>query len=328
MALYSSKAYDKKYFEKFKPSNLEFTYFETQLNPLTVKLAENHQAICAFVNDDLSAKTLEAIEKDLNINLIAMRCAGYNNIDLNKANKLKFKIARVVEYSPYAVAEHAVCLALALNRRIKQSIDRVREGNFELNGLLGFDFHGKTVGVIGTGKIGSCFINIMKGFGMKIVCHDNYPNPTLKLDPHVKYVELDELYAQSDIVSIHSNLNSDTFHLIDKNSIQKMKPGVMILNVSRGGILNTRDVIEALKSGHIGYLGVDVVEKEEEIFFKDLSSGIIADDEIARLMTFNNVIITGHQAFFTSEAITNISRTTCDNLTKMLSGLPCDNYIL
>ena len=211
--MYSSKLYDKNYFEMFKPKNIEFTYYETQLNPLTVKLADNHDAICAFVNDDLSAKTLEIIEKDLNINIIAMRCAGYNNVDIKHAKKLKFKIARVIEYSPHAVAEHAVCLALSLNRRIKQSIDRVREGNFELNGLLGFDFHGKTVGVIGTGKIGTCFVNIMKGFGTKIICHDNYPNPTLKLDPNVKYVEPDELYAQSDIISIHSNLSLSLIHI-------------------------------------------------------------------------------------------------------------------
>lgn len=326
VAMFSSKEYDKRYFLKNTPQNIEFTFFETQLNPITAKLSENYDAVCAFVNDDISSQTLEIINK-FNINKIAMRCAGFNNIDINKAKELQFKIARVIEYSPFAVAEHAVCLAMALNRRIKQSIDRVRDGNFELDGLLGFDFHGKTVGVIGTGKIGTCFVNIMKGFGTNILCYDKYPNPVLTADPQIKYVELDEIYKNSDIISIHSNLNPGTFHLIEEQTIKKMKPGVMILNVSRGPIINTRDVIEGLKSRHIGYLGIDVVEKEEEIFFKDLSSGIISNDDIARLMTFNNVIITGHQAFFTQEALTNISLTTCDNLSKMFSGLPCGNYI-
>ena len=327
IAVFSAKGYDKKYFDLHKPADYEYTFFEAQLNPFTAKLAEEHDAVCAFVNDDLSAKTLEVIKNKANIDKIVMRCAGFNNIDLNVAKELKFKIARVAEYSPHAVAEHAVCLALALNRRIKLSIDRVRDSNFELDGLLGFDFYGKTVGVIGTGKIGTCFVNIMKGFGMNILCYDQYQNPVLKDDPNIKYVELDEIFRNSDVISIHSNLNPGTFHLIDSKSIEKMKTGVMILNVSRGPIINTHDIIEALKSKKVGYLGIDVVEKEEEVFFKDLSSGIIKNDDIARLLTFNNVIITGHQAFFTQEALTNISKTTLENLKHMFSGLPCDNYL-
>jgi D-lactate dehydrogenase len=234
----------------------------------------------------------------------------------------------VVEYSPHAVAEHAVCLAMALNRRIKQSVDRIRDSNFELDGLLGFDIYGKTVGVIGTGKIGTCFVNIMKGFGAKILCFDDYPNPNIKNDPQCKYVSMDELFRESDIVSIHSNLNPGTFHLIDSKAIEKMKAGVMILNVSRGPIINTKDVIEALKSKKIGYLGIDVVEKEEEVFFKDLSTSHISNDDIARLLTFNNVIVTGHQAFFTQEALTNIARHTVDNLNNMFKGLPSNNYVI
>jgi D-lactate dehydrogenase len=328
IAVFSSKGYDKTYLNKHKTHNLEFTFFESRLEPKTAKLAEDHHAVCAFVNDDLSSETLEILKEEYSIDKIAMRCAGYNNIDLEKAKKLSYRIARVVEYSPHAVAEHAVTLIMALNRRVKQSIDRVRDANFELDGLLGFDIHGKTVGVIGTGKIGTCFANIMKGFGANLLLYDEYQNPQLKDDPHCKYVSMDELFKNSDIISIHSNLNPGTFHLIDKKSIEKMKPGVMIINVSRGPIINTKDVIEGLKSKKVGYLGLDVVEQEEEVFFKDLSSDMISNDDIARLMMFNNVIITGHQAFFTQEALTNISRHTIENLNNMFKGLPSKNYVI
>jgi D-lactate dehydrogenase len=326
IAFFSSKKYDIKNFESLNKSlnkNFELTFYETQLNKDTAVLAQNHQAICAFVNDDIKADVLRKLNQTHNT-VIALRCAGFNNVDLITAKELGFKICRVPEYSPAAIAEHAACLILALNRRIRKSMDRIREGNFELDGLMGFDIKGKTVGVIGTGKIGTCFVNIMKGFGANVLLYDLYKNKLLEGE---KYVDLDELYAKSDIISIHSNLNDNTYHMINKATIDKMKHGVMIINVSRGAILDTHAVIEGLKRGKIGYLGVDVVENEEHIFFRDNSDMVIVDDDIGRLLSFNNVIITGHQAFFTQEAVDSIVSVTLNNLDQIFKGEKCPNML-
>jgi D-lactate dehydrogenase len=328
IAFFSSKKYDIQNFQNLNKTldkNFELTFFETQLNKDTAVLAKGHNAVCAFVNDDIKEETLQKLKSE-GINTIALRCAGYNNVDLKVAKDLKFKICRVPEYSPAAIAEHAICLILALNRRIKKSMDRIREGNFELDGLMGFDIKGKTVGVIGTGKIGTCFVNIIKGFGANVLLHDVYKNKVLE-ERGEKYVDLDEVYANSDIISIHSNLTNDTFHMINKETIDKMKHGVMIINVSRGAIIDTHAVIEGLKSGRIGYLGLDVVENEEHIFFRDCSDKVIVDDDIGRLLSFTNVIITGHQAFFTQEAVNSIVTVTLNNLEKIFKGEKSDNLL-
>jgi D-lactate dehydrogenase len=328
IAFFSSKKYDIKHFEHLNKQlnkNFELSFFETQLNKDTAILTQGHKAVCAFVNDDIKEDVLRKLNQN-GINVLALRCAGFNNVDQNVAKELGFKICRVPEYSPAAIAEHATCLILALNRQIRKSIDRIREGNFELNGLMGFDIKGKTVGVIGTGKIGTCFVDIMKGFGAKVLLHDLYKNKQLE-ERGDRYVDLDEIYAKSDIISIHSNLNNNTFHMINKETIDKMKPGVMIINVSRGAILDTRAVIHGLKTGQIGYLGVDVVENEEHIFFRDNSDKVMVDDDIARLLSFNNVIITGHQAFFTQEAVNSIVTVTLDNLDKIFKGEKCGNLL-
>lgn len=287
-------------------------YFSVHLSEKTAALAKNFPAISCFVTDQLNAEVLNIIAKN-GTKLIAFRCAGFNQVDLVTAKKLGLTVVRVPNYSPYAVAEFAVGLILALNRKIPQACARVREHNFSLDGLLGFDLHGRTVGIIGTGKIGTIFGKIMQGFGCKILANDTIPNEVCQ-SMGVKYVSINDLYQQADIISLHCPLTPDTHHLINEAALSQMKPGGMLINTGRGALIDSKAIIQALKQKTIGYLGMDVYEEEENLFFQDLSDVIIQDDIFARLQTFPNVIITGHQAFFTQEALTNIAETTLANI--------------
>jgi D-lactate dehydrogenase len=278
----------------------------------TVALAKEYDAICVFVNDSLQSPVLETLS-ETGVKLIALRCAGFNNVDVNKASELGLGVVRVPAYSPYAVAEHTLGLILSLNRKFHKAFTRVRDGNFALDGLLGFDLHNKTVGVIGTGKIGQIFIDLVKGFSCEVLAYDKYPNKELQTSG-LKYVDLHELYSKSDVISLHCPLNHDTYHIINDYAINSMKQNVMIVNTSRGKLIDTGAVINGLKSGKVGYLGLDVYEEEEALFFEDLSETVIQDDQFVRLQTFPNVLITAHQAFFTKEAVNNIARTTFENI--------------
>ncbi len=302
-----------------------FVFYEASLDPSTVSLAKDFDGICVFVNDDLSGKILKQLSS-YGVRVVALRCAGYNNVDLDVAGEMKMHVVRVPSYSPHAVAEHAVALILTLNRKTHKSYNRVREHNFSLNKLMGFDLKDKTVGVVGTGKIGVAFSKIMLGFGCKVRAFDLYTNRALE-DAGVEYVSLDDLCLQSDIISLHCPLTRDTYHLIDKSKLKLMKAGVMLINTSRGALINTHDVIQALKRRKLGYLGLDVYEEEDAIFFKDLSEDVILDDQIARLMSFPNVLITGHQAFFTREAMEEIASTTIQNLSDIEEDGTCENEI-
>lgn len=316
IAVFSTKPYDRRFLEaaneKLGQSQHQFTFLEAQLNAETAILARGHDAVCAFVNDVLDAETLRVLTKN-DVGFIALRCAGFNNVDLKVAKELGIGVARVPAYSPFAVAEHATALILGLNRKIHRAYNRVREGNFALEGLLGFDLHGKVVGVVGTGKIGLCFVKIMLGFGCRVLCFDPYPNPELD-DLNVEIVEMADLLSQSDIVSLHCPLSADTQHLISGQTLGQMKRGAFLINTSRGGLVDTRAAIEALRSGQLGALGLDVYEEEASLFFEDHSDEPLRDDVFARLLSFGNVIVTGHQAFFTREALENIAATTLDNL--------------
>lgn len=326
VAFFSAKAYDRQAFDTASPSNEhELVYIEAHLNESTAVLAQGCQAVCAFVNDSLDRKTLEAL-KSYGIRAVALRCAGFNQVDLQAASDLSIPVARVPEYSPHAVAEHAVSLILALNRKIHRAYNRVRENNFSLDGLMGFDLHGKTVGVFGTGKIGAAFCRIMMGFGCQVLAYDLYPNAELA-SAGVQYTTPDQLLTQSDILSLHCPLTPKTHHLIDDQAIENVKPGVMLINTSRGALIDARALIRGLKSGKIGYVGLDVYEEEGDLFFEDLSNQVLKDDVFARLTTFPNAIITGHQAFFTSNAMQAIASTTLQNLSDMESGITCKNEV-
>jgi D-lactate dehydrogenase len=319
IAFFSTKPYDRKFFDLANDEfGHEITYFETRLTRQTVKLAEGFECACAFVNDQLDASTLIALAAQ-GTRLIALRCAGFNNVDIHSALELGISVVRVPAYSPYAVAEHTVGLMLALNRKIYWANSRVKEGNFSLDGLLGFDMRGRTVGIIGTGKIGECVIRILSGFGCKIIAYDKFRNPACE-ELGVEYVEIRELFERSDIVSLHCPLFKETHHLINNESIARMKKGVMIINTSRGALIDARAAIEGLKSEKIGYLGIDVYEEEEEFFFEDKTFEIRTDDVFARLTTFPNVVITGHQAYFTQEAVAAIAKTTLENIRAYESG--------
>jgi D-lactate dehydrogenase len=326
VAVFSTKPYDQKSFEA---TNLAFghdlTFLEPRLTPDTAALAAGFLAVCVFINDDLGERTLRSIA-DTGTRLIALRCAGFNNVDLEVAKVLGLTVVRVPAYSPYAVAEHAVGLILMLNRKLYRAYNRVRDDNFALNGLLGFDIHGKTVGVVGTGKIGQCFAQIMNGFGCKLLAYDVYQTPAcLKLG--VQYVDLPELLTQSDIISLHCPLLPATHHLINPESLKHLKPGAILINTSRGGLVDTRAVIDALKSGRVGYFGTDVYEEEESLFFEDWSDTVIQDDTFQLLQSFSNVVVTAHQAFFTEEALDNIAQTTLSNINAVEAGKPCDNEV-
>lgn len=314
IAVFNTKSYDKIYLsEANKKHQHECVFFEVHLDLNTYKLAEGFEAVCVFVNDQLDKDLLTALYK-IGVRLISLRCAGYNNIDVKTAIQLGFTITRVPAYSPHGVAEHAVAIMLSLNRKIYKSHNRIRDGNFSLEGLMGFEMFGKTAGIIGTGKIGMLTANILAGFGTKILAYDTYVNPDLTSDK-INYVDLDQLYSQSDIISLHLPLTHKTHHIINDQSISLMKNGVMIINTSRGGLIDTQSVINGLKSAKIGYLGLDVYEEEGDLFFEDLSGKVLQDDVFARLLTFPNVIITGHQAFFTDTALKNIAETTIQNIT-------------
>ena len=316
IALFSSKSYDTEYFAKasdvFKH---EITHFETRLRTRTAHLAAGFDAVCVFVNDIVDRDTI-AILKTHGIRAIALRCAGFNNVDLLAAREAGITVVRVPAYSPESVAEHALALILTLNRKTHKAYNRVREGNFSLERLIGFNVSGKTVGVIGTGRIGSAFANIMMGMGCNILAYDRYPNKELE-KASFEYVGLERLLGQSDIISLHCPLTPETAYLINRQTLAMMKPGAMLINTSRGALVNTNDVIESLQSSHLGYLGIDVYEQEEKLFFKDHSEEILQDDQIGRLMTFPNVLITAHQAFFTREALVQIAVTTLQNLAEL-----------
>ena len=324
IAFFSTQPYDKEYFTKYN-TNHELAFFDAQLNEQTVGLAGGCGAICAFVNDVLNADVIKALAAH-GVQLIAMRCAGYNNIDLEAAKANNIKIVRVPAYSPYAVAEHAVALILTLNRKTHKAYNRVREGNFSLEKLIGFDLHGKTVGVIGTGKIGQVFAQIMQGFGCRVLAFDLIANKELE-SKGIEYLPLVKLLPQCDIISLHCPLTDQTKHIINANTLPLMKPGVMLINTSRGALIDTRDAIHALKTGHLGYLGIDVYEQEEKLFFHNLSEQIIEDDVIMRLMSFPNVLITSHQGFFTDEALTEIAKTTLQNVQDFEAGKPLVNKV-
>jgi D-lactate dehydrogenase len=324
---FSSKRYDEEYFiASNKSYKLDLRFVEARLAPDTVSLISGESAVCAFVNDVLDRKVLSLLA-GLNVKLIALRCAGFNNVDINAANEFGLKIVRVPAYSPYAVAEHTVCLMLALNRKIYRAYNRVREGNFSLDGLLGFDFSGKTIGIVGTGKIGSIVARIMHAMGMNVLAYDPVHNPEC-LELGVKYVSLEQLFKESDVISLHCPLNGETKHLVDKSALGKMKHGVMLINTSRGAILDASAVINELKSKKIAYLGLDVYEQESELFFEDLSCEIIQDDIFERLLTFPNVLITSHQGFFTSNALKNIADTTLKSIKQCADGCDLSDDVL
>ena len=326
VAVFSAKPYDKKFLQQANQKhNHELKFFTPNLNSETVDLATGFEAVCVFVNDRLDANIINTLHKK-GIRLIALRCAGYDNVDLDAAQELGMVVVRVPAYSPYAVAEHAIALILTLNRKIHRAYNRAREGNFALNGLLGFDLHGRTVGIIGTGKIGRLAGKILHGFGCRVLAYDLYPNEEFAHN-YGEYVALEKLLQQSDIISLHCPLTEQTHHLIDDKAISIMKTGVMLVNTSRGGLIDTQAVIKGLKSKQIGYLALDVYEQESNIFFEDMSGEIIQDDLFERLLTFPNVIITGHQAFFTVDALTNIAQTTLSNITEIEQNKDCLNEV-
>ncbi|EKU99174.1 lactate dehydrogenase-like oxidoreductase [Leptolyngbya sp. PCC 7375] len=318
-AFFNTKLYDKHSFIEINEDyNHELTFFEPRLTPRTASLASGFPAVCVFINDELDEDTLRAIAAT-GTKLIALRCAGFNNINLSVAEELGITVMRVPAYSPYAVAEHAVGLIMALNRKLYRAYNRVRDDNFSLDGLLGFDLHGKTIGIVGTGKIGQCFAQIMNGFGCKLLAYDVRVNPACA-DIGVDYVELPILLTRSDIISLHCPLLPSTHHLINSDSIQHFKPGSMLINTSRGGLIDTNAVIEAIKSGRVGYFGIDVYEREGSLFFEDLSDTVIQDDTFQLLQSFPNVVITAHQAFFTKEALRNIAQVTLANISDVEAG--------
>ncbi|HSV43683.1 MAG TPA: 2-hydroxyacid dehydrogenase [Candidatus Bathyarchaeia archaeon] len=316
---FDTKPYDRQFFdEENKGFGYDIQYFEGRLNPETAKFSAGYDTVCAFVNDALTAEVIDTLSVN-GVQLIAMRCAGYNNVDFKSAYG-RIHVVRVPGYSPNAVAEHAVALMMTLNRKTHKAFQRTRDGNFSINGLLGFDFYGKTAGVIGTGKIGKCVIAILKGLGMKVLAYDSYPEKDFAAQAGFDYVGLDELYQQSDVITLHCPLTPETHYLINAYSIRKMKPGVMLINTGRGGLINTKDLIDGLKDRTIGAAGLDVYEEEGDYFFEDFSFTVIDDDVLARLLTFPNVLVTSHQAFFTTEALTNIARTTLENVQEFFDG--------
>ena len=316
VTFFSTQPYDRQFFNQYNDSfGFELEYFETPLNAQTVNLVHDAAAVCVFVNDKVDADVVKKLAEK-KVQIIALRCAGFNNVDIVAAKENHIHVCRVPAYSPEAVAEHALAMVLTLNRKTHKAYNRVREQNFSLNGLLGFDLHNKTVGVIGTGNIGKAFCRIMKGLGCRVLAFDLIANKGLEKQG-VEYVPLIELFEHADVISLHCPLNEQTRHIISQDTINMMKDGVMLINTSRGALIDTPAVIEALKRGKIGYLGIDVYEQEEKLFFRDLSSDIIPDDAIQRLMSFPNVLVTAHQAFFTKEALTQIAVTTLQNIKEL-----------
>lgn len=329
IAFYSAHKYDRTSFDitKGDAKDLEFTYIDTKLDPHTALLSKGHEAICIFVNDDASAETLQALHEN-GVKFIGLRCAGFNNVDLNKAKELGILVARVPAYSPDAVAEFAVGMILTLSRKYHKAYPRVRDGNFLLDGLLGQNINGRTVGLIGTGKIGLCTGRILShGFGATVIAYDPFPSKDAAANG-ISYVQtLEELLSRSDIISIHCPLLDSTKHIINETSISQMKPGVILVNTSRGGLVDTTALIKGLKENRFGAIGMDVYEKESEYFFQDSSEKVIQDDQLSRLLTFHNVLITGHQAFFTEEALHGIAETTLTNFRALINGSECKNLV-
>ena len=326
LAFFDTKPYDKPGFdEHIAGTDIEIKYFETRLGEDTVQLAKGFDGVCVFVNDTVNAKVVNELY-DLGVRVVALRCAGFNNVD-TKACFGKLHVFRVPAYSPYAVAEHAMALLLTVNRHTNKAYIRTRDFNFSLTNMVGFDLHGKTVGVVGTGKIGQTFAEVLQGFGVKILAHDPYPNEKAAKELHMEYVPLERLYRESDIISLHCPLTPENMYLINPESIAMMKKGVIILNTSRGKLVDTQALIDALKEGRVGGAGLDVYEEEADYFFEDRSDKAIADDVLARLMTFPNVLVTSHQAFFTKEAMNNIAEITMDNIRDFAEGKPLENGI-
>ena len=325
IAFFDTKQYDKDSFEKFKPSDITFKYFETKLNPDTVSLAKGYDGVCIFVNDTANSAVIDKLY-EYGVKFIALRCAGYNNVDIKYAYG-KIHIFHVPAYSPYAVAEHAMAMLLTSIRRIHKAYIRTRDFNFSLAGMTGFDLHGKTVGIIGTGKIGRVFLDICRGFGMKVLAYDKFPVKELDNGDTVRYVSLDELFVNSDIISLHCPLTEDTYHLIDNEAIEKCKKGVVILNTSRGALIDAEALLAGIKSRKVGAACLDVYEEESEFFFEDFSGHILEDDTLARLISMPNVIVTSHQAFLTEEALSNIAQTTVNNIYDALVNGQCANEL-
>lgn len=327
IAIYSTKSYDRKYIELINAKyNFDLEFFDFMLNESTVRLAEHCEVVCIFVNDNGSRKVLEKLAA-LGVKIVALRCAGFNNVDLKAAQELGIQVVRVPAYSPEAVAEHTIGLMMTLNRRIHRAYQRTREANFSLEGLIGFNMYGRTVGVIGTGKIGIAVMRILKGFGMNILAYDPFKNPVVE-ELGGQYVELDELYAKSHVITLHCPATPENYHLLNREAFAKMKDGVMIVNTSRGSLIDTQAAIDALKQRKIGALGMDVYENERDLFFEDKSNEVIQDDIFRRLSSCHNVLLTGHQAFLTEEALTNIADVTLSNIYKLKSDKVCENIVL
>ncbi len=326
VAFFDAKPYDIESFNELnKKYGFQIKYFKYHLNPDNIVVAQGFDVVVIFVNDTIDASMISRL-KELGVRLIALRSSGFNNVDLRAAFG-RIRVVRVPAYSPHAIAEHTVALMLSLNRKIHRAYFRTRDSNFALNGLLGFDMHGKTAGVIGTGKIGKALVRILAGFGMKILAYDKFPDMSFAGETGIKYADLYEVYKNSDVISLNCPLTSETEYMINSDSISVMKKGVMIINTGRGRLIKTSDLIDGLKSGHVGSAGLDVYEEESHFFFEDLSDRVLSDDVLARLLTFNNVIITSHQGFFTHEALYNIAATTLKNIDDFFSGRKLENEV-
>ena len=319
-AVFDTKRYDRAILTQAAEGlGIEWRFLDFRLTKETAATAGGSRAVCVFVNDHLDRECLEVLRAN-QVELVALRCTGFNNVDLTAAKELGITVTRVPVYSPYAVAEHAVALLLTLNRKVHRSFNRVRELNFSLDGLVGFDLHGKTAGIVGTGKIGRIVARILSGFGMKVIAYDPFPSLEWAEKEGVEYVDAASVASRSDVISLHVPLTQETHHIVGRESLERMKPGAILINVSRGGLIDTAALIESLKSGHLGGVALDVYEEEEGIFFQDLSGTVLQDDELARLLTFPNALITSHQAFLTNEALDDIARTTVANLHAQAKG--------
>jgi len=321
IGFFDAKPYDRCWFERLRGDDIEISYFEGRLRPATVRVAQGFDAVCVFVNDEIDAAVVEALD-GYGVRLIALRCAGYNNVDLRAAYG-RIRVVRVPGYSPHAVAEHALALMMTLNRKTHRAFNRTREHNFTLSGLEGFDLYGKTAGVVGTGRIGQAFAAICRGLGMEVLAFDPFPNPGLD----VKYVDLDALLRASDVISLHCPLTAETHHLMSASRFSMMKPTAMLINTSRGALVDSRALLEALRSGKLGSAGLDVYEEEGDLFFEDRSQTLVDDEVLSLLLTLPNVLVTSHQAFLTDEALKAIAQTTLDSVRAFFSGAPLENEV-
>lgn len=321
IGFFDAKPYDRRWFDCLRGDEIEISYFEGRLRPATVRVAQGFDAVCVFVNDEVDAAVVDALA-GYGVRLVALRCAGYNNVDLQAASG-RLRVVRVPGYSPHAVAEHALALMMTLNRKTHRAFNRTREHNFTLSGLEGFDLYGKTAGIVGTGKIGQAFAAICKGLGMEVLAYDPYPNPGLD----VSYVDLDALLRASDVISLHCPLTAETHHLMSAARFSMMKPTAMLINTSRGALVDSRALLEALRSGKLGSAGLDVYEEESDLFFEDRSQTLVDDEVLSLLLTLPNVLVTSHQAFLTDEALHAIAQTTLDSVRAFFSGAPLENEV-